>query len=174
VPNDFWNVHEFKWEDEPLSDDGITFADAEDSVAPNHHKHSAPPSPIELGNGLIPEEYIPEFWLDGFDSDRSSDTPRASNSNFDDSATLYHPEDSSSFLSHRRRHTLVGGKFAAFDSYFTSSPDSVFTVPPTAASTPPTRAFGLVRTSSAPDLRALRSSHDNFLAEDERTPVSAF
>ncbi|KAH7103261.1 hypothetical protein BKA62DRAFT_697872 [Auriculariales sp. MPI-PUGE-AT-0066] len=182
IPNDFWNVNTFKWDEEPLSDDGSGSNPDNFNTFEREETPERDDDDVFTTNGLVPEEQIPEMWLDGTNSDRSSDTPRASNSNFDDSATLYHPEDSSpTFLSHRRRHTLVGGKFASFVSHPASAAlvgkgkvQTIFTSPHTAAVSTPTRPFGLVRTSSAPDLRALRGTHDLLLEEDEPMLISAF
>jgi hypothetical protein len=183
IPVDFWNVHDFKWEDEPLSDDGS--GDSNLFSAPvdrDTDKETPAPSGSDITStsvvGFVPDEQISEIWLDDEYDDHESEwdrssNPRASNSNFDDSATLYHPEDSS-YLSHRRRHTLVG-KLAAFvaeDATVASAAHKLhmFGPSPTSGFATPTRPFGLTRTSSAPDLRALRASYD----PEEHMLLSAF
>jgi hypothetical protein len=194
IPNDFWNVNAFKWDEEPMSDDGsdeifISHAVSESPVTPerdnNDDEYLHNPATL-FPSGLVPDEQIPEIMLDD-DSDRSS-TPRAStNSNFDDSATLYHPEDSpsaTSYLSHRRRHTLVASKLAAFAAATVDMPapsgklDHIFAVDALQTGAPPTPnhrpfGFGHIRTYSAPDLRTLRGTHD-LLLEEEHMLLPAF
>lgn len=106
---------------------------------------------------LVPEDRIPELWLDdGTDSDAS--TPRAHS--FDDNATLFHEPVSPTLA--RRRHTLLAAAHkshtldldahSALDKLasLAEDDDDFFPLAPVS----PSRT--LVRTSSAPDLRLLR------------------
>lgn len=169
VPNNFWEVHEFKWEDEPLDGNNSTDNKNQDAAqapaqlhqASAHYHYSLAhaadantPMHVADGRGLVPDEHIPELWLDDSFSDASSSTPRG----FDDGATLYHPDEPGSPT---RRFSLADPRVSSF--FTASAPaspdaDALFFCTPTTAAAPSSTARPalLKRTNSAPDLRLLR------------------
>ncbi|EJD36447.1 hypothetical protein AURDEDRAFT_154619 [Auricularia subglabra TFB-10046 SS5] len=169
VPNNFWEVHEFKWEDEPLDGSNKDSKNQDAAQAPSAQLHQASahyhqyrphahpdvdantPMHVADGRGLVPDEHIPELWLDDSFSDASSSTPRG----FDDGATLYHPDEPTSPT---RRFSLADPR-SFFNASAPASPDAdalFFTPTTTTAPSSTARPALLKRTNSAPDLRLLR------------------
>ncbi|KZW02842.1 hypothetical protein EXIGLDRAFT_730949 [Exidia glandulosa HHB12029] len=158
----------------PASDAGVVVVDV-DAAEPVSATAAEVPADFWNANTtfkwedepLVPEEHIPELWLDDGSSDAS--TPRALS--FDDGATLYHPdhEPASPTLA-RRRYTLLAAHKAetlamdkqhafgfgfGFDEEYDAPDVQFFPLAPV----PPTRS--IARRSSAPDLRLLRGRMSN-------------
>jgi len=120
VPNDFWAVHEFKWEDEPEEEAPpvLNVARAQSAPAFEHWQDDT-----EIGtqyddadDDLSPSDSITERALDDYDndqddddeSDSSSSEPHSSSN--DDSATLYQSENDDAVMRAVERHAFITGK----------------------------------------------------------------
>jgi hypothetical protein len=153
VPNDFWDVHEFKWEDEPEEEAAPVLGVVQAQYA-RAFEHGQDDTEIDTqydddDDDLSPSDSITERALDDYDNDQddedesdsssSSSSPHSSSN--DDSATLYHPsENDDAVMRAVERHAFITGKriqphslfsglssklaFSASGGHFASSPQS--------------------------------------------------